>query len=153
MRKSVFLAVILTFLPLFAAAQTTTLTTVQDSASVKAIYLTLAVVDENGQAGQIIVDNRYAAFGPIGGLSISAVEFSGSARGVYVGFGNNPNGTRADFDSTATYTGSGFDVNGVPFSATGTFPFHAHYVNICAPRSPTCGWHYSIKAGSTVEVN
>jgi hypothetical protein len=152
--KKVILVILAMSLPLFAQTTITTVTTVQDGCGGKALYCTLAVTDENGGAGQITLDNRVTATGPLGNLSVSALEFSGSAHGTYSGITGNPDGTKNAFDGIATYSGTGYSPDGTPFSANGTFNYHAVFVFTCQGRGcPTYGWHYTVKAGSTVTIS
>jgi hypothetical protein len=152
--KKVFFVILVMSMRLFAQTTITTLTTTQDGGGGKALYCTLAVTDENGGAGQITLDNRYTGTGPLGNLSVSTLEANGSAHGTYSGLGGNPDGTKNAFDGVAQYDGTGYDAYGVPFSASGTFNYHAVFVYVCQGRGcPTYGWHYTVKAGSTVSVS
>jgi hypothetical protein len=151
--KKVIFAILVMCLPMFAQNTMTTVTTVQDGCGGKVLYCTLAVTDENGGAGQITLDNRYTGTGPLGNLSISALEYNGSAHGSYSGITSNPDGTRNPFDGVATFSGKGFNADGTPFSASGTFNYHAVFVYICQGRGcPNYGWHITVKAGSTVSI-
>jgi hypothetical protein len=152
--KKVFFVILVMSLPLFAQTSITTVTTTQSGCGGKALYCTLAVTDENGGAGQITLDNRVTGTGPLGNLSITALEFNGSAHGTYSGLGGNPDGSRNAYDGVAQYNGTGYDSNGVAFSAAGVFNYHAVFVYICQGRGcPNYGWHYTVKAGSTVSVS
>jgi hypothetical protein len=152
--KKVFFVILVMSMRLFAQTTITTLTTTQDGGGGKALYCTLAVTDENGGAGQITLDNRYTGTGPLGNLSVSTLEANGSAHGTYSGLGGNPDGTKNAFDGVAQYDGTGYDAYGVPFSTSGTFNYHAVFVYVCQGRGcPTYGWHYTVKAGSTVSVS
>jgi hypothetical protein len=153
MKKVIFVLLAMS-MPLFAQTTITTVRTLQDGCDQKSIYCTLAVMDENNAAGQILVDNRSTAQGPLGFLTVSALEFSGTGRGTYTGFHGNPDGTKNPFDGTATYSGSGYDADGNPFTMSGTFYYHAHFVSTCSGRGcPNYGWHFTIKAGSTASVS
>lgn len=152
--KKVFFVILVMSMPLFAQTTITSLTTTQDGCGGKALYCTLAVTDENGGAGQITLDNRVTGTGPLGNLSVTALEFNGSAHGSYTGLGGNPDGSKNAFDGVAQFSGNGYDTNGIPFSASGRFNYHAVFVYICQGRGcPTYGWHYTVKAGSTVSVS
>jgi hypothetical protein len=93
MKKALFMILAMS-MPMFAQTTITTVTTVQDGCGGKALYCTLAVSDENGGAGQITLDNRVNGTGPLGNLSVSALEFNGSAHGSYRGLGGNPDGSK-----------------------------------------------------------
>ena len=153
MKKALFMILAMS-MPMFAQTTITTVTTVQDGCGGKALYCTLAVSDENGGAGQITLDNRVNGTGPLGNLSVSALEFNGSAHGSYRGLGGNPDGSKNPFDGVARYSGTGYDASGMPFSASGTLNYHAVFVYVCQGRGcATYGWHYTVKAGSTVSVS
>ena len=62
MKKVIFVLLAMS-MPLFAQTTITTVTTLQNGCDQKAIYCTLAVVDENNVSGQILVDNRYTSPG------------------------------------------------------------------------------------------
>ena len=153
--KKFFAAVTLLLASAFAVGQNatvTTLTTVQNGPYQKAIYAVLPAVDENGFAATVIVDNRFTGSGPIGGVTVSSVDFTGSARGTLSGVSGNPNGTRQPYTGTGTYFGTGHTADGTLFNVYGVLPYHAFYESKCAPRTPTCGWHYSFDAGSIIAV-
>jgi hypothetical protein len=146
--KALALPLILLLFSAFAAGQTATFTTSNDTNCQKD---TLWCIDYTNPDGYINPDNR----GDHGNLTISSSEFTGTAySGTYSGFTANPNGTRAQFDGVGSYTGAGA-VNGVSFQLNGTFPYHAYYVGTCSGRGcgGTLGWHYILKAGSTVTLN
>jgi hypothetical protein len=131
----------------------TTLTTTQNGASQKAIDVTLSAIDENGQHATIVIDNRVIGTGPLGNVTVSSLEFTGSAHGTLAGIIGNPNGTKQPFTSIASYIGFGYTPSGQRFTVYGALPYHAVFNFICQGRGcPTYGWHYSFDAGSIISV-
>jgi len=153
MRKSVLAVLTLFVLAAVAthASAQTMYTTTTDSCGGKANqYCRMSVTDQANQPFDLIIDNRYAGTGLIGRLQIN-YPYPGdvvfSVTGTFTGFVSNPDGTRNDFYSTATYVSNDGMVNA-------TFNYRAYYQRTCSGRGcgGTLGWHYLILAGSTVEV-